>query len=67
MHTLLPNGTIITFASPFHSFGLSSSANFAVTDLETIDLSKAWQNSDPGLFNYIATPWNASDPADYPP
>ncbi|KAH1913816.1 hypothetical protein KXW47_004866 [Aspergillus fumigatus] len=67
MHTLLPNGTIITFASPFHSFGLSSSANFAVTDLETIDLSKSWQNSDPGLFNYIAKPWNASDPADYPP
>jgi hypothetical protein len=52
MHTLLPNGTIITFA---------------ITDLETIDLSKSWQNSDPGLFNYIAKPWNASDPADYPP
>jgi hypothetical protein len=43
------------------------STDLAVTDLETIDLSKSWQNSDPGLFNYIAKPWNASDPADYPP
>ncbi|KAA8650979.1 uncharacterized protein ATNIH1004_003670 [Aspergillus tanneri] len=52
MHTLLPNGTITTKA---------------IYDLETVDLSKSWKNSDSDLFNYISKPYNASHPDKYPP
>ncbi|RHZ49631.1 hypothetical protein CDV55_101944 [Aspergillus turcosus] len=40
---------------------------YTAQDLETVDLSQSWTNSDQGLFKFIAKPYNASDAGAYPP
>ncbi|PYH98088.1 kelch repeat protein [Aspergillus ellipticus CBS 707.79] len=39
---------------------------YAIRDLQSIDASKSFSNTDSGLFTHIEKPYNASDPDAYP-
>ncbi|KAE8394155.1 kelch repeat protein [Aspergillus alliaceus] len=51
MHTIWPNKTI---------------TGAAISDLESIDLTRSWLNTDPDLFNYIQKPYS-NHTGEYPP
>ncbi|RDH18966.1 kelch repeat protein [Aspergillus niger ATCC 13496] len=39
---------------------------YAIRDLQTVDVSKSFSNTDSDLFTHIDKPYNASDPDEYP-